>query len=93
MPKNPSGLWDCTKFWVEITGLKNPMADLVRMTACFLLVAIINRWPYENTELFNSVVIRLDFSGLAVVLDRLRKIYRESVNGKLIEKYLALIKL
>ena len=63
------------------------------MTACFLLVAIINRWPYENTELFNSVVIRLDFSGLAVVLDRLRKIYRESVNGKLIEKYLALIKL
>ena len=26
-PKEPSGLRDCTKFWVGVTGLKNPIRD------------------------------------------------------------------
>ena len=36
---------DYGKFCVGITGLKNPMADPVRMTACFLRVSIINPPP------------------------------------------------
>ena len=27
MPKKPLGLRDCSKFWIGITGLKNPIGD------------------------------------------------------------------
>ena len=28
MPKQPSGLRDCTKFWISNTGLKNPIGPI-----------------------------------------------------------------